>query len=123
MFAAGVDMAGVHLWGNTLDSTDVTYQSSTIAAIDGWKSPVLIWQGDDDRNVPFAQTIGLVDLLRQRNVYFELVVVPDDTHETLIHQRWLAFFDHMQTFLQRFLWDKNKTATVGGGREGEDQPR
>jgi dipeptidyl aminopeptidase/acylaminoacyl peptidase len=123
MFAAGVDMAGVHLWGNTLDSTDVTYQSSTIAAIDGWKSPVLIWQGDDDRNVPFAQTIGLVELLRQRNVYFELVVVPDDTHETLIHQRWLSFFDHMQTFLQRFLWDKDKTATVGGGRDGADQPR
>jgi dipeptidyl-peptidase-4 len=115
MFAAGVDMAGVHLWGNTLDTTDVSYQSSTISAIDGWKSPVLIWQGDDDRNVPFAQTIGLVELLRQRNVYFELVVVPDDTHETLIHQRWLSFFDRMQMFLQRFLWDKNKGATVGAG--------
>lgn len=118
MFAAGVDMAGVHLWGNSLDSTDVSYQSSTISAIDGWKSPVLIWQGDDDRNVPFAQTIGLVDLLRQRNVYFELVVVPDDTHETLIHQRWLSFFDRMQGFLQRFLWDKNKNATVGAGKGG-----
>jgi dipeptidyl-peptidase-4 len=119
MFAAGVDMAGVHLWGNTLDSAEVSYQSSTIAAIDGWKSPVLIWQGDDDRNVPFAQTIGLVELLRQRNVYFELIVVPDDTHETLIHQRWLSFFDRMQTFLQRFLWDKNKNAPVGAGSGGK----
>jgi dipeptidyl aminopeptidase/acylaminoacyl peptidase len=115
IFAAGVDMAGVHIWGNSLDTADVAYQSSTISAIDGWKSPVLIWQGDDDRNVPFSQTIGLVELLRQRNVYYELVVVPDDTHETLIHQRWLAFFDHMQTFLQRFLWDKEKNAAVGAG--------
>lgn len=119
MFAAGVDMAGVHLWGNTLDSTEVSYQSSTIAAIDGWKSPVLIWQGDDDRNVPFAQTIGLVELLRQRNVYFELIVVPDDTHETLIHQRWLSFFDRMQTFLQRFLWDRNKGASAGAGNRND----
>ena len=83
--------------------------------MDGWKSPVLVWQGDDDRNVPFSQTIGLVELLRQHNVYFELIVVPDDTHETLIHQRWLSFFDRMQTFLQRFLWDKNKNTTVGAG--------
>ncbi|PYP61333.1 MAG: hypothetical protein DMD26_17740 [Gemmatimonadetes bacterium] len=42
-------------------------------------------------------------------------IVPDDTHETLIHQRWLSVFDRMQTFLQRFLWDKNKNTTVGAG--------
>jgi dipeptidyl aminopeptidase/acylaminoacyl peptidase len=106
MFAAGVDMAGVHLWGGALDTASVAYKASTISAIDGWKSPVLIWQGDDDRNVPFSQTIGLVELLRQRNVYYELIVMPDDTHETFIHKRWMYTFGRMQTFLQRFLWDK-----------------
>ena len=84
VFAAGVDMAGVHLWGSSLDSNDVSYKASAISAIDGWKSPVLIWHNDDDRNVDFSQTIGLVDLLRARNVYFELIVNPDDTHETLL---------------------------------------
>ena len=63
VFSAGVDMAGVHLWGNSLDTADVSYKSSAISAIDTWKSPVLLWQGDDDRNVEFSQTIGLVDLL------------------------------------------------------------
>lgn len=111
IFAAGVDMAGVHLWGNSLDSSSTSYQSSAIASIDSWRSPVLIWQGDDDRNVQFSQTIGLVDLLRTRNVYYELIVNPDDTHETLLHRRWLYTFGRMQEFLKRFLWNKN-VATV-----------
>ncbi len=106
VFAAGVDMAGVHLWGNSLDSADVSYQSSAISAIDKWKSPVLLWQGDDDRNVEFSQTIGLVDLLRAHNVEYELIVVPDDTHETLIHKRWLYTFDRMDDFLRRHIRDK-----------------
>ena len=84
-------MAGVHLWGSSLDTADVSYQSSAISAIDKWKSPVLIWHNDDDRNVEFSQTIGLVDLLRARNVYYELIVNPDDTHETLLHRRWLHY--------------------------------
>lgn len=111
IFVAGVDMAGVHLWGNSLDSADVSYQSSAIAAIDSWKSPVLIWHNDDDRNVDFAQTIGLVDLLRARNVYYELIVNPDDTHETLLHSRWLYTFARMQDFLQRFVWNKNLSSS------------
>ena len=109
VFAAGVDMAGVHLWGNSLDTASVSYKSSAISAIDNWKSPVLIWQNDDDRNVDFSQTIGLVDLLRARNVYFELMVNPDDTHETLLHRRWLELYPRMQAFFERFL--KNRSVT------------
>jgi dipeptidyl aminopeptidase/acylaminoacyl peptidase len=109
IFAAGVDMAGVHLWGSSLDTADVSYQSSAIAAIDSWRSPVLIWHNDDDRNVDFSQTIGLVQLLRARDVHFELIVNPDDTHETLLHKRWLSTFARMQDFLQRFLRDRNAT--------------
>jgi dipeptidyl-peptidase-4 len=107
IFAAGVDMAGVHLWGSSLDSSSVSYQSSAIAAIGSWRSPVLVWQGDDDRNVQFSQTIGLVDLLRAHNVPYELIVNPDDTHETLLHRRWLYTFSRMQDFLKRNLWNKN----------------
>src|SRR6185436_7661037 len=64
IFAAGVDYAGVHLYGSSLDPETPTYQASAISQIDKWKSPVLIIQGDDDRNVIFAQTVGLVQLLR-----------------------------------------------------------
>ncbi len=66
IFKAGVDLAGVHLWGSSLDPESVSFKSSAIGAIDGWKSPVLLVHGDDDRNVAFQQTTGLVQLLRQR---------------------------------------------------------
>jgi dipeptidyl aminopeptidase/acylaminoacyl peptidase len=111
VFVAGVDMAGVHLWGSSIDSADVSYKSSAIAAIDTWKSPVLVWANDDDRNVDFSQTIGLVELLRAHNVYYELMVNPDDTHETLMHSRWLELYAHMDSFLDRFV-RKHATAST-----------
>ncbi|HEY1340598.1 MAG TPA: prolyl oligopeptidase family serine peptidase [Bryobacteraceae bacterium] len=111
IFKAGVDLAGVHLWGSSLDPESVSYKSSTIGAIDGWKSPVLLIQGDDDRNVAFQQMTGLIQLLRQRDVYYELIVFPDDTHESLLHSRWMYTLGRMETFLHKFLGEPTTTAT------------
>ena len=61
-------------------------------------------QGDDDRNVDFSQMIGLVQLLRARDVYYELTVIPDDVHESLIHSRWIDIWNRMGAFLNRFVW-------------------
>lgn len=105
LFKAGVDLAGVHLFGNSLDPNSVSYKSSTVGNIDGWHSPVLLVQGDDDRNVAFQQMTGLIQLLRQRDVYYELIVFPDDVHESLLHSRWLYALGRMDTFLHKFLWD------------------
>jgi dipeptidyl aminopeptidase/acylaminoacyl peptidase len=99
LFVAGVDLAGVHLYGSSLDPENVAYQSSAISAIDKWKSPVLLIHGDDDRNVNFAQTVGLVQLLRAHGVPYELFVMPDDTHETLLYRRWLPIWARMEVFL------------------------
>jgi dipeptidyl aminopeptidase/acylaminoacyl peptidase len=103
IFKAGVDLAGVHLWGSSLDPDAISFKSSAISAIEGWTSPVLLVHGDDDRNVAFQQTTGLVQLLRQRDVYYELIVFPDDTHESMLHSRWLYTLDRMERFLDRFL--------------------
>jgi dipeptidyl aminopeptidase/acylaminoacyl peptidase len=111
IFKAGVDMAGVHLEGNSLDPQSVSYQSSAISAIDRWKSPVLLVHGDDDRNVAFLQTVGLVQLLRQRDVYYELIVFPDDVHESLLHSRWMYTLGRMDAFLHRFLWEKSTSSS------------
>jgi dipeptidyl aminopeptidase/acylaminoacyl peptidase len=81
IFKVGVDMAGVHLWGSSLDPDSVSYKSSVISAIDTWKSPVLLEQGDDDRNVQFSQMTGLVQLLRAHNVYHEVMVFTDGRNE------------------------------------------
>lgn len=104
VFVAGVDLAGVHLWGNSLDTAAVSYKSSPISEIDNWKSPVLLVHGDDDRNVQFAQTVGLVALLRARNIHHELIVIPDDTHESLLHSRWVYTWNRVGDFLKRFVW-------------------
>jgi len=106
IFAAGVDMAGVHLWGNSLDPKEVSYNASPIAQIEKWKSPVLLIHGDDDRNVAFSQTTGLVQLLRAHNIYHELIVFPDDVHDSLLYHRWLTAFHATDDFLRRFVKDK-----------------
>ena len=92
IFAAGVDMAGVHLWGSSTDPNGTAFQSSPIAAIDTWKSPVLLIHADDDRNVAFSQTTGLVQLLRAHGVHHEVIVFPDDVHAPLLHSRWLTAY-------------------------------
>ncbi|HKS06955.1 MAG TPA: prolyl oligopeptidase family serine peptidase [Gemmatimonadaceae bacterium] len=108
IFVAGVDMAGVHLYNSTLDTAAVSYRSSAISAIDGWKSPVFLVHGDDDRNVDFAQTVGLVQLLRARNIYHEMIIVPDDLHESMIHSIWIDTWERAGAFLRRFVWEKQK---------------
>ena len=105
IFKAGVDLAGVHLEGSSLDPESVSFKASAISAVDNWKSPVLLIQGDDDRNVAFQQMTGLIQLLRQRDVYYELIVFPDDVHESLLHSRWMYTLGRMETFLHKFLWE------------------
>ena len=108
IFVAGVDFAGVHLYTNVLDPENLAYKSSSVSAIDTWKSPVLLVHGDDDRNVAFTQTSGLVQLLRARNVYHEVIVFPDDVHESLLHSRWLYTYDRMERFLDKFVRNAGK---------------
>ncbi|HEX6631351.1 MAG TPA: prolyl oligopeptidase family serine peptidase [Gemmatimonadaceae bacterium] len=118
IFVAGVDLAGVHLYGSSLDTAAVSYQSSAAAHVDTWKSPVFLVHGDDDRNVAFAQTVGLVQLLRARGIYYELTVIPDDVHESLVHSRWVDTFDRAGAFLDRFVRRREAVpvSASGGGR-------
>jgi len=120
IFRAGVDMAGVHLWGGSIDPDAVSYQSSAISEIEKWRSPVLLMHGDDDRNVDFSQTVGLVQLLRAHDVPFELIVFPDDVHDSLLFRRWIQAFEASDDFLERTLVRGQAIATeeerkAGGG--------
>jgi dipeptidyl aminopeptidase/acylaminoacyl peptidase len=116
IFSAGVDLAGVHLRGSNIDPEAVSYQSSAIGAIDTWRSPVLLLHGDDDRNVPFRQTTGLVQLLRAHDVYYELIVFPDDVHDSLLYDRWLLTFNATDDFFHRFIVQKESSSSDGGSR-------
>jgi dipeptidyl aminopeptidase/acylaminoacyl peptidase len=116
VFKAGVDMAGVHLWGNSLDPESESYQASSISQITNWRSPVLLMHGDDDRNVDFSQTVGLVQLLRANGVPHELIVFPDDVHDSLLFRRWLQAFGGTDDFFERTLVRGEKIAVQGGPR-------
>lgn len=116
IFKAGIDLAGVHLYTPTLDTANVAYKSSAVSEIGKWKSPVFLVHGDDDRNVDFAQTVGLVNLLRAHNVYYELLVVPDDLHESMLHSVWLDTWDRFDRFLNRFVRDKEPPPSPAGSR-------
>ena len=110
IFVAGVDMAGVHLRGNSLETNNLSFRSSPISEIARWKSPVLLVHGDDDRNVDFTQTVGLIQLLRAHNIYHELIVIPDDVHETLLESRWHTIWAAFDTFVKRFVWNREVAA-------------
>jgi dipeptidyl aminopeptidase/acylaminoacyl peptidase len=100
LFAAGVDLHGVHDWSRrvgaapwaTGELVKLGRESSPIASIDKWKSPVLLIHGDDDRNVAFNQTVELARRLRERHVEFAQLVFPDDVHDFLRHENWLRAY-------------------------------
>ena len=115
LFAAGVDIAGVHMWGDPADTAAVTYKSSSAPLVANWRSPVLLVHGDDDRNVAFSQTVGLVQLLRAHDVPFELIVFPDEVHDFLIHERWMLTFNAADDFFDRTLIRKEPVRAVEAG--------
>ena len=74
-----------------------------MASIATWRSPVLLIQGDDDRNVPFSQTVSLARALRKQGVEFEELVFPDEIHGFLLHRHWIEAYKTEAEFFQRHL--------------------
>lgn len=108
IFKAGVDYAGVHDWTSLLPglsgpARQAAFAASPVADLDRWKSPVLLMQADDDRNVPFAQTVDLVHQLRARHIPYELIVFPDGIHDSLRWQAWVENFTATADFFDRIL--------------------
>jgi dipeptidyl aminopeptidase/acylaminoacyl peptidase len=116
LFAAGVDFHGVHNWNIVIrnfspsydpekqqDAARVAFESSPMAAVKGWRSPVLLIHGDDDRNVPFSETVTLVEALRKQRVEFEQLIFPDEVHDFLTHERWLRAYHAAADFLKKKL--------------------
>ncbi len=129
LFAAGVDLHGVHDWNVVIKNfvpdyeaeahpefSKLAFASSPMAFIDGWRSPVLLIHGDDDRNVPFSESVDMAESLAQRHVDFEQLVFPDEVHGFLLHRSWVRAYEAALDFLGRKL---------GGGRaaDGSDRMR
>ena len=120
LFAAGVDIHGVHDWTterargmlnrdryeeapDLARALEIAFQSSPVAAMATWRSPVLVIHGDDDRNVRFSQSSDLVRRLAARGVPFETLVIPDDTHHFLRYAHIITVDSAAAEFLERKL--------------------
>jgi dipeptidyl aminopeptidase/acylaminoacyl peptidase len=112
LFAAGFDLHGVHDWSasrqvpvgaaapQAAESVLAMWRaSSPVADVARWRSPVLLVQGDDDRNVSFAQTVDLAQRLRRQGVAVELLVFPDEVHDFLRHAHWMQAYRAGADFL------------------------
>lgn len=120
LFKSGVDFHGVHDWSVFLtqrpyfgsvssrppdeeDAVKLAWKSSPDAYVSTWKSPVLLIHGDDDRNVPFSQTVDLVQRLRAQHVPFEQMVIPDEIHGFLLWSNWVRVYSATADFFDRTL--------------------
>ena len=131
MFAAGVDIHGVHNWdrqgrqapnesaawaGDGITEADlkevakVAYQSSPISAVPTWKSPVLLIHADDDRNVEFHQTVDLKQRLVEKGVKVDELVIPDDIHDFLLWRTWKTVATAGGAYLERMLLEGGATS-------------
>jgi len=116
IFKAGVDLHGVHDWSRLLyeesapakrfeqgdwpELVKTAFASSPDADIATWKSPVLLIQGDDDRNVRFNQTIDLARRLDAAGVTYEELVLPNEIHGFLRYDSWLKADSATVRFLE-----------------------
>ncbi|MEO5583238.1 MAG: prolyl oligopeptidase family serine peptidase [Saprospiraceae bacterium] len=118
LFAAGVDIHGVHDWGiaanimsafngQTQKAPDyekaiqTAWSSSPVSMMQTWKSPVLIIHADDDRNVRFNQSTDLIRRLEKRGIPYESMIIVDDTHHWMNWENSVKVYDAVADFFNR----------------------
>jgi len=128
LFKAGVDFHGVHDWSVFLTerpyfgnlalrppdaetAVKLAWDSSPDAYVGTWKAPVLLIHGDDDRSVPFSQTVDLVQRLRAQHVPFEQLILPDEIHGFLMWRDWVRAYTATAEFFDRTLKRGEKIGT------------
>jgi dipeptidyl aminopeptidase/acylaminoacyl peptidase len=119
LFAAGVDIHGVHDWtaqANLTAGADkyekapdyalalkTAWQSSPISALQGWTSPVLMIHADDDRNVRFNQSVDLINRLSKKGLTMETKMIVDDTHHWMNWENAVDVYGAVAEYFSRKL--------------------
>lgn len=116
LFAAGVDLHGVHDWNegihnfvpsyepeNVPEFSERAFESSPLFHIDRWEDPVLLIHGDDDRNVKFSETTTLARELTLRAIPHDVLVFPDEVHGFLLHRSWLEAYRATAEWFDRWM--------------------
>ena len=116
LFKVGVDIHGVHDFESRYDLPEgyeippdyekakkVAWESSPLAYLDNWKSPVLLIHGDDDRNVNVSHTVDLVRRLEEKKIPHEFMMIPDETHHWMKFSNMVEVDEAITDFLIRHL--------------------
>jgi len=92
LFNCGIDVAGVGDWatyntgfstklgGNPSSDPELWDRSSPVRHLDKLAHPLLILQGTADINVPFWETLKVVDTLEKLHKPFDLMIYPGEPH-------------------------------------------
>ena len=118
LFKVGVDIHGVHDLDSRYELPDgyevapdyekakeIAWKSSPIADLDTWKSPVLFIHSDDDRNVSVSQTTDLIRRFEEKNMPYEAVLIPGDTHHWMLWKNMVRVGNLTADFLKKHLMD------------------
>ncbi|NHE59224.1 S9 family peptidase [Cyclobacterium plantarum] len=103
LFKVGVDISGVHdmdhryelpegieVAPDYAEAKQIAWESSPIADLDQWTSPVLFIHSDDDRNVGFYHSADLARRFDELGKPYDYLVIPGDTHH------WMKFSNMVQ---------------------------
>lgn len=111
--AAGVDYSGIHNWstflssvGDPIDGPDANrraMESSPIATIDQWHSPVLLVQAGNDSIVPCQQAAELIEGLRSHNIEHDVIMIPNEIHDMARYSSWMMLFNAAEVYFDRQL--------------------
>ncbi len=119
MFKAAINVAGVDDWndwakdpdgwwiqgrmGDPQDHKQLYYQSAPINFVDKIKTPLLILHGTADYNVPFYESVRLVDALIKKGKIFELMIYPGEDHYFIWSYTWKDVFQRAENFFEKYL--------------------
>lgn len=103
LFKVGVDIHGVHELSSRLEMPEgyeqspdfelalkTAWESSPLADLDSWESPVLFIHGDDDRNVQVSHTTDIIRRFEDKGKAFDYLMIPDDSHH------WMKFSNQLK---------------------------
>ena len=116
LFRCAIDIAGVVDWsmgspagyttprmGSPMSQPSVFAQAKVIDHMDQLKAPLLIFHGTNDLNVPFYESLNLVDRLGKLGKKFDLAIYPGEIHyfrrEWVLKDAWRR----AEEFFERYL--------------------
>ncbi len=124
LFRCAIDVAGVGDWathtpwsigrmGTSVSNPEGHERSAPVRHLSKLERPLLILQGTNDVNVPFIQTLAVVDQLEKLGKPFELAIYPGEIHffrrSYVLRDAWKRSVD----FFDRYLKEEAPAPSVG----------